>query len=61
MLPYSVIMVCGVCFFLQLVLAFGNYMNSMKKGYAVGFKLESLSKVREVIRSVAKCVMQRSE
>ncbi|KAK2160772.1 hypothetical protein LSH36_127g11043 [Paralvinella palmiformis] len=44
----------------ELVLAFGNYMNSMKKGYAVGFKLESLSKVREVIRSVAKFVMQRT-
>jgi len=30
---------------LEIVLIFGNYMNSGKKGYAMGFKLESLEKL----------------
>ena len=34
-----------VCIFFQLILAFGNYMNSSKRGYALGFKLDSLAKV----------------
>ena len=29
----------------QIILAFGNYMNSNKKAYAQGFKIESLAKV----------------
>ena len=29
----------------QIVLAFGNYMNSSKRGPAIGFKLESLQRV----------------
>ncbi|CAH1795296.1 unnamed protein product, partial [Owenia fusiformis] len=32
----------------QIILAFGNYMNSSKRGYASGFKLESLPKLMEV-------------
>ena len=30
---------------LQIILAFGNYMNSTRRGIAFGFKLESLEKV----------------
>ena len=32
-----------LCF--QIILAFGNYMNSSRRGAVYGFKLESLSKV----------------
>ena len=31
---------------LQIVLAFGNYMNSSKRGAVYGFKLQSLDLVR---------------
>lgn len=39
-----------VMFFLfspQIILAFGNYMNSAKRGPAYGFKLQSLDMVSE--------------
>ena len=35
-------------FLFQLILAFGNFMNSNKRGYALGFKLDSLAKVKIV-------------
>ena len=33
---------------LEIILALGNFMNSQRKGLAVGFKIQSLSKVRFV-------------
>ena len=30
----------------QIILAFGNYMNSSRRGAVYGFRLESLSKVK---------------
>ena len=32
-------------FFYQIILAFGNYMNSSKRGAVYGFKLQSLDMV----------------
>lgn len=34
---------------LQIILAFGNYMNSSKKGAAYGFRLQSLDLVSEFV------------
>jgi len=33
---------------MQIILAFGNYMNSSKRGAVYGFKLQSLDMVRSV-------------
>ena len=32
---------------LEIILALGNFMNSQRKGLAVGFKIQSLSKIAE--------------
>ncbi len=46
---YSYNMWCVVilthCLLLQIILAFGNYMNSSRRGAVYGFKLESLGRV----------------
>ena len=34
---------------LEIILALGNFMNSQRKGLAVGFKIQSLSKVGLVV------------
>lgn len=36
---------------LKIVLAFGNYMNSSKRGLASGFRLQSLDLVRANMQS----------
>lgn len=36
----------AVLLFMQVILAFGNYMNTSKRGPAYGFKLQSLDMVR---------------
>ena len=35
-----------ISLFLQIILAFGNYMNSSRRGTASGFKLQTLDRVR---------------
>ena len=48
-LPQSVIFLT-----FQIILIYGNYMNSSRRGVAYGFKLESLYKVRLCLHSHAK-------
>ena len=48
------------CCAAQIILAFGNYMNSSRRGAVYGFKLESLSKVRPplpawIVPSLSRC------
>lgn len=37
---------------LEVVLAFGNYMNSSKRGPVYGFKLQSLESVSKTINEI---------
>ena len=39
-------------FLSQIVLAFGNYMNSSKRGAVYGFKLQSLDMVSERVQAI---------